>query len=101
MAEGGTNQDMKGNQPSEANAQSGDDGGKDLSGHRRIPNERGELTNWRRPGEGLVRIQNENDVAKYTNFLETAEGETCQDSERNRPSDVHLLPGDDRTRDLS
>ena len=33
--------------------------------------------------EGLVRIQRETDQPRRTHMLETAEGGTCQDTERN------------------
>ena len=48
-----------------------------------------------------MRIRKENEQATRTHKLETAEGGTCQDTERNRAGDVHSLPGDGRGRDLS
>jgi len=36
-----------------------------------------------------------------TYFLETTEGGTCQDTERNQASKGHSLPGDHRGRDMS
>ena len=63
--------------------------GRDLSGLRKKLTDRGGLTNWRRQREGLVRTRKETDQPRYTHPLETAEGVTCQDTERNRPSDGH------------
>ena len=51
--------------------------------------EQGALTLWRWQREGLVRTQKETDRARRTNHLETAEGGTSQDTERNRPSEGH------------
>jgi hypothetical protein len=51
--------------------------------------------------DGLVRTRKEIDRAVGTHFLEVAEGETCQDTERNRPSEGYSLPGDSRERNLS
>ena len=79
---------------------------RDLSELGKKPTDRGGLTSWRRrreglvrtqketnrprrthnlerQGEGLVRTQKETDRPRRTHFLETAEGGTCQDSERN------------------
>ena len=50
------------------------------------------------PRKGLVRKRKESNRATGAHFLETAKGGICQDTERNRPSDVHSLPGDDRGR---
>ena len=72
-----------------------------MSGHGKKATERGALTIWKWQREGLVRIQYETDRARRTHFLETAEEETCQDKERNRLSEVHLLSGDGRGCDLS
>ena len=47
-----------------------------MSGHARKPTDRG------------------------THILEMAEGATCQDTQGNRPTEVHSRPGDDRGRDL-
>jgi len=51
--------------------------------------------------EGLVRTWKETDLARHTHQLEMAEGGTCQDTERNRPSKVHSLSGGHRGIDLS
>src|SRR5947208_2050197 len=100
-AEGGTCHDTERNQPSEAYSRPGDSRGRDLSGHRKKPTERGTLTYWRRQREGLVRTHKETDRARLTHVLEVAEGRTCQDTERNRPSKSHSPPGDGRGKDLS
>ena len=63
--------------------------------------EQGALTFWRRQKEELVRTRQEIHRARHAHFLETAKGETCQDTERNRLSQVHSRPGDGRRRDLS
>ena len=65
------------------------------------PTDRGALTSWRQQREGLVRTRKEADRPRRTHKLETAEGGTCQDMERNRPTEAHSHPGDGRRRDLS
>ena len=100
-AERGTCQDTERNRPSKGHSLSGDGRGRDLSGHEKKPTEQGTLTVWRRQRKGLVRTRKENDRARCTHFLETAEAETCQDMEGNRQSKVHSLSGDSRGRDLS
>ena len=72
-----------------------------MLGHGKEPTERGELTFWRWQRERLVRTRKEIDRASGTHFLETAEGGTCQDTERNRPSEGYSLPGNGRERNLS
>ena len=51
--------------------------------------------------EGPVRMRKKTDQPRHTHILEMAEGVTCQDAESNRPTKVHLHPGDSRGRDLS
>ena len=124
MAEGGTCQDSQKDQSSDAHSLPGDGRGRDLSGHRKIPTERGTLTfcrwqrrdlsghrkistergtltSWRQQREGLVRTQKDTDRPRHTHFLEMVEGGTCQGAERNQPSEAHSLSGDGRGRDLS
>jgi len=79
----------------------GDRSGRDLSGHGRKLTEQGALTNWGPQRERLVITQKESDPARHTHSLETAEGETCQDMEGKRPSEMHSQSGDRRGRDLS
>ena len=43
----------------------------------------GALTSWRLQKEGQVRTWKESNQASVTHFLETTEGETSQDTERN------------------
>jgi hypothetical protein len=76
-AEGETCKDTERNWPSEAHSPTGDDRGKDLSGHGKKPTEQGTLTNWRQQREGLVRKR------------------------KTRASEVHSHSGDSRGRDLS
>ena len=52
-------------------------------------------------GEGLVSKTKETDRPRCAHFLKTAEGKTCQHTERNRPSEARSHPGDGRGRDLS
>src|SRR5947208_2050200 len=85
-AEGGTCQDTERNRPSEVHSRTGDGRGRDLSGHTKKPTERGSLTSWRWQREGLVRTRKETDRASHTHHLEMAEGRTCHDTQRNRPS---------------
>ena len=101
MEEGGTCQDTERNRPTEAHSHSGDSRGSDLSGHRKKLTDRGALTSWRRRRERLVRIWKETDQPRCAHQLETAEGVTCQDMERDRPTEAHSHPGDGRGRDLS
>ena len=68
---------------------------------RKETNERRALTCWRRRTEGLVRTWIETDRPRHTHQLETADGGTCQDTERNWPTEAHSLPGDGRGRELS
>ena len=100
-AEGRTSQDTERNRLTEVHSPTGDSRGRDLSGYRKKPTNRGPLTNWRRQREGLIRIRKETDQLRRTHMLETAEGGTCQDMERNGPTMAHSLPGDGRGRDLS
>ena len=71
-----------------------------MLGHGKEPTERGELTFWRWQRERLVRTRKEINRASGTHVLETAEGGTCQDTERNRPSEGYSLPGNGRERNL-
>ena len=54
-----------------------------------------------RIGEGLVVTRKETDRPRRTHPLETAEGGTCQDTERNRPTEAHSPTEDGRGRELS
>ena len=124
MAEEGTCQDPERNRP-KGHSPTRDSSERDLSGHGKKPTDQGTLTNWRQQREGLVRTQKEpnrprcthvlgletaeglvrtwkeTDRQKHTHILETAEGGTCQDMERNQLTEAHSLPGDSRGRDLS
>jgi len=70
-----------------------------MSGHRKKPTNQGALTSWRPQRGEHVRIQKETNQPRDTHFLETTEGGTCQDTERNQPTKGHSLPGDHRGRD--
>jgi hypothetical protein len=72
-----------------------------LSGHGKKSTEHGALTSWKRPREGLFRTQKETDSARGTHVLETSEGGTCQETEKNRQSEGHSLAKDSRGRNLS
>ena len=100
-ASGGTCQYTKRNQPIEVHSLPGDGRERHLSGHGKKPTDRGALTVWRGHGEGLVGTQKETDRPRCTHNLETAWGGTCQDTERNRPSEAHSQAGDGIGRDLS
>ena len=67
---------------------------------RKLTNQ-GTLTSWGRQRVELVRTQKETDQPRHTHQLETAEGGTCQDTEKNQPTKVHSPTGDGRGRDLS
>ena len=99
--EGDIFQNTERNRPSEGHSRPGDGRGSDLSGHGKKSTEGRTLTTWRRQRERLVRTWKEIDRGKDTHDLETAEGATCQDAERNRPIEGHSLPGDGSGRDLS
>ena len=100
-ASGGTYQDTERNRLSEARSLSGDSRRRALSGHRKRSTDRGALTNWRRQREGLVRTQKKTARSRHTHSLETASGGTCQDTERDRPTEAHSPTGDGRGSDLS
>ena len=72
-----------------------------MSAHGKKLTKRRVLTPWIPRREGLVRTQKEGNRVTGTHKLETAEGRTCQDMERNQPSDGHSLPGGHRGRELS
>ena len=99
MAEEGTCQDPERNRP-KGHSPTRDSSERDLSGHGKKPTDRGTLTNWRQQREGLVRTQKENNRLRRAHILETTEGGTCQDMERNRLIEAHSPTGD-RGRDLS
>ena len=75
-----------------------DDRRRDLSEHGNLKktSEHKALTSYRWQRDGPVRTREEIDRARGTDELETAEGGTCQDIERKRPSEEHSLPGDSR-----
>ena len=50
--------------------------------------------------EGLVSTRKVTDRAGHTHVLEAVEGGTCQDKERNGPSEAHSQTGDSRGRDF-
>ena len=63
--------------------------------------ERGALTNCRQHKKGLVSIRKQTERATGTDVLETADGWTCQDTERMRQSEWYPLAGDGMGRNLS
>ena len=69
------------------------------SGHRKKVTEQGALTDWRRHREGQIRIWKENKWERSTHSLETAQGETSQETEQKQLSKGHSPTGDDRGRD--
>ena len=89
------------NQPTKGHSPTGDHRGRDMSGHRKKPTNQGALTLWRPQREGHVRTQKETNQPRGTHKLETTEGGTCQDTERNQPTKGHSPPGDHRGRDMS
>ena len=72
-----------------------------MSGHEKKSTDRGALTSWRRQREQLVRTPKEFDRPRRTHSLETAEGSTCQNTERIRPTEAHSHTGDGRGSNLS
>ena len=100
----GQSQDGDGNRPGEGNSLPGDDGGWDKLEHGKKATQRGALTSWRprwdksggkkptgqealtswrRQREEQVKTRKKTERARVTHFLETAEAETSQDTERN------------------
>src|SRR6266850_417191 len=59
----------------------------DKSGHRKNSTERGALTSWRAQMDGRVRTRKESNRARGTHILESADRQTSQAMERNRPSE--------------
>ena len=51
--------------------------------------------------EGLVRARKETNQARHTYKLETAEGGSCQDAERDRSREAYSHSENDKGRDLS
>ena len=100
-AERGTCQDLETNRLTEAHSHAGDERGRDLSGHGKKSTDRGTLTHWRQQRGALVRTLKQTDRPRHTHPLETADGGTCQDTERNRPTEAHSHSGDGRARYLS
>ena len=91
-AEGVTCQDTERKRLSDEHSLPGDRRGKNLSGHRNKATEQRVLTNWRPQMEGLVRIRKESDRVTGTHELESAEGGTCQDTEKSdRATGTHSL----------
>ena len=84
-----------------AHSPTGDGRGGHLSGHGKKQTDQRALTNWRRQSEAVVRKSKETDRPTRTHSLGMAERGTCQDTERNRPTDAHSLSGDSTGRHLS
>ena len=101
MVEGGTCKDTGKIRSTDANSHPGDGRGMHLSGHEKKQTDQRALTSWRWQRGPLVRTRKESDRATRTHILDTAEGGTCQDTERNRPTNAYSLPGDGRGRHLS
>ena len=93
MVEGGTCQDTERIRPTQAHSPTGDGRQRDLSGHRENPTDQGPLTSWRRQTEGLLRTPKESNRPRPTHQLKTADGGTCQDTERIRPTQAHSPTG--------
>jgi len=98
---GGMSQDMERNQLSKGHSLPGDCRGSNKSEHRMKLTKRGALTNCRQKRKGQVRTQNRTDQARGTHFLETIEGGTSHNTERNQLSKGHSHPRDHRGRDNS
>jgi hypothetical protein len=95
-AEGGTSQGTARKLPSEGCSLPGNHRERNKSEHEKEVTARGALTFWRPQLEGQVRAWKEDDRARGTHFLETTERGTSQDTEGNRLSEGHSLPGDHR-----
>ena len=97
----GTCQKTETVRPREWHSLTGDGRLRNLSGQVKKVIEGGALTSWRRQKEGLVRTRQESNRGKGTRRLETAEGGTCQNTERKRTNKGRSPAGDGRGRDLS
>src|SRR6267142_268650 len=75
--------------------------GRDKSGHGNKQSMQGAPTFWRVQRERQVRTQKQTEQARGTHQLESAEGETSQDTETNRASKGHSPTGECRGRDKS
>jgi len=100
-AEGETSQDTETNRASKGHSPTGECRGRDKSGHRNKLSKQGALTFWRVQRERQVRTQKQTEQARGTHILESAEGETSQDTETNRASKGHSPTGECRGRDKS
>src|SRR6267142_726512 len=96
-----TSQDTERIRPSEGHSHPGERRWTDKSGHGKNLTERGALTNWRAQTDGQVRTRKESDRARGTHRLESADGQTSQDTERIRPSEGHSQTGEHRWTDKS
>src|SRR6266850_2131499 len=100
-ADGQTSQDTERIRPSKGHSQTGERRWMDKSGHGKNPTERGALTPWRAQTDRQVRTWKESNRARGTHKLESADGQTSQDTERIRPSEGHSRPGERRWTDKS
>ena len=73
--------------------QTGEPERRDRSGHGNNANQRGALTAWRAQTKRQVRTWKECEPARGTHFLESPDGETCQDTAKLRASGGYSRPG--------
>ena len=97
----GTGKDMERNRPREEHPPTGDRIGRNKSGHGNKLTERRVLTSWTPHRDRRVRIRKESDLARGAHILDTASGETSQDTERIRLSEGHSHTGHRIGRDKS
>jgi hypothetical protein len=100
-AERRTHQDSKGKPASEEHSRTIQRRARDSSGQLKKASQRGALTSWPVHNDGLVRTAKENQPARVTHQLSSAERQTRQDSERKPASGEHLLPVECRARNWS
>ena len=92
---------MERRQPSLGHSPAGDHIRREELGQRKKVTGPGELTSWRPQRKGHIRTEKESDQARGAHILETTEGGTSQNMEREQLSKGHTQTGDQRGRDKS
>ena len=96
-----TSQDTERNRATEGHSLPGECRSMDKSGHGKEQSDRGALTAWRVQIDGQVRTLKGTERPRGTHKLESADRWTSQDTERNRATKGHSLPGECRSMDKS
>jgi len=80
--EGEASQDMERKRPRQGHSPTGDHIRREKLGHRKKVTGPGGLTSWRPQREGHIRTEKESNQVRGAHILETTEGGTSQDMER-------------------